>query len=80
MSHDADYLACDIYIVYRLVGALIAKSVEWLRRGLEQPRFLSRQGHETFLLHRTSALIPWLIQPYIQRIWKDISPGIKRSV
>jgi len=27
MSQDAGYLGCDIYIVYRLVGAVIAKSV-----------------------------------------------------
>jgi len=80
MSHDADYLGCDIYIVYSLVGAVITKSVEWLRCGLEQPRFLSWQGYETFLLQKTSGLIPWFIQPYIQRIWKDISPGVKRSV
>jgi len=26
MSHDADYLGCDIYIVYLLLGAVIAKS------------------------------------------------------
>jgi hypothetical protein len=48
MSQDAEYLDCDIYIVYPLLGAVITKSVEWLLCGLEQQRLLSRQGYEIF--------------------------------
>jgi hypothetical protein len=70
MLHGADYLARDIYIIYRLVRAVIAKPVEWLRRGLEQPRFISRQIRDFFITQnfRTDSMAhPALYSTYMER-------------